>query len=302
MAANEYGKTAVAYIRSVRGAHRAAKLAVRSTVFGRPRVVSPVGRVNAVATAVGPSGDVVVAWERAGRVEARIGRPGHRLGRIVRVGHGVHLGTKLRAAVSAKGRVWVAWSSQALSEGGDNGPFSLRVAVSRSHSSRFAPAQNLDSYAGRVHDESRFDLALDRLGKGVVAWSAYDSGHFRARVARLTSDGAVSRADTLSPPGYDAVVGDLAVSPEGDLVAVWSRLDAVGEIGTSVLAGYVPASGAYTGEEQVSRGDRANQPAVAFDPVTGFPTAVWSQREGADGPGVPLAEVRTFVRASTRNP
>jgi hypothetical protein len=29
---------------------------------------------------------------------------------------------------------------------------------------------------------------------------------------------------------------------------------------------------------------------------------VWSQREGADGPGVPLNRIRTYLRASTRAP
>jgi hypothetical protein len=83
---------------------------------------------------------------------------------------------------------------------------------------------------------------------------------------------------------------------------VWSRLDAVAEVGTAVLAGYLPPSGAYSGEEQVSRGDRARTPAVAFNPRTGGPTAVWSQREGPDGPGVPLAQIRTFLRSSDRTP
>jgi hypothetical protein len=302
VAANDYGKVAVAYVRSIRGAHRAAKLAVRSTVFGRPRVVSPVGRVNAVTTAVGASGDVVVAWERAGRIEARIARPGHRLGRIVRVGRGVHLGTTLRAAISAKGRVWVAWSSQALSEGGDDGPFSLRVAVGRPHSSRFGPVQNLDRFERRVNDESRFDLELDNLGRGFVGWSTFDGDHFRARFARLSTGGDVAGVDTVSQPGYDAAVRDLAVSPDGDLVIVWSRLDAVGEVGTSILANYRGRAGNYSGEEQVSNADRAHLPAVAFDPSTGFPTVVWSQRDGPDGPGAPLANVRTYLRAATRTP
>jgi hypothetical protein len=86
------------------------------------------------------------------------------------------------------------------------------------------------------------------------------------------------------------------------VIVVWSRLDKLGEIGDVILAGYRSPDGAFSPEEQVSRGDRAAQPAVAFNPTTGVPTAVWSQREGPDGPGVPLDQVQTFVRAATRIP
>jgi hypothetical protein len=99
----------------------------------------------------------------------------------------------------------------------------------------------------------------------------------------------------------DAFNGDLATSKNaGEALVVWSRLDAVAEVGTAILAGYLSPSGVYGGEEQVSRGDRARVPAVAFNSRTDLPTVVWSQREGPDGPGVPLEQVRTFLRASTR--
>lgn len=302
LAANEAGKVAVAYVRTIRGQHRAAKLAVaRRHRFARARVVSPRGGVNAVTTAVGPAGDVVVAWERGGRIEARIGRPGRRLGPIVRVGKGAKLGTKLRAAVAASGRVWIVWSSQRLSEGGGNGPFTLRAVVSAPNRSRFGRARLLDHYERRASNEAKFDLSLGADGKGLVAWSTFDGQNFRARLAQANRRGAFNRFETLSQPGYDAVVGDLATSRRaGEAIVVWSRLDAVGEVGTSVLAEYLAPDGRYGGEEQVSRGDRARQPAIAFDP-SGVPTAVWSQREGPDGPGVPLAQVQTFLRASTRS-
>jgi hypothetical protein len=303
-AANDAGRVAVAYIRVTRGRRRAAKLVVRPRKrFGRPRIVSRRGGVNAVTVAVGPRGDVVVAWERGGRIEARIRRPGRRLGPVVLVGRGAKLGTKLRAAVAASGRVWIAWSSQMLSEGGDNGPFTLQSAVSSRRRSKFRSARLLDRYDRRASDEATFDLALDGRDNGLIAWSSFDGQNFRARLGFANRRGRFAHLTTLSQPGYDAVVGDLATSGRaGEALAVWSRLDAVGEVGTTVLAGYVPPDGSYPGEEQVSRGDRARLPAVAFNLRTGLPTAVWSQRHGPDGPGVPLEQVRTFLRASTRTP
>jgi hypothetical protein len=296
-------KVAVAYIKARRGTHRVARLVIRrSGRFFPPRTVSTRGGVNSVAVAIGSRGDLVVAWERQGRIEARIRRPGHRLGRVIFVGRGAKLGTRLRAAVTPGGRVWLVWSSQALSEGGDNGPFSIQAAVSRTGRLVFSRPVVLDRYDRRASDEATFDLALDGRRNAFVAWSSFDGSNFRARLAHARSSGRFTSFETLSQPGYDAAVGDLATSTRGDALVVWSRLDAVGEVGTSVMAGYVPAAGSYGGEEQVSLGDRARKPAVEFDPVNGLPTVVWSQREGPDGPGVPLANVKTFLRASTRSP
>jgi hypothetical protein len=304
IAANDAGDLAVAYIRVIgRRARRVVALAVRRRggPFGRPRIVSR-GAANTVAVAVGPRGDVIVAWEREGRIEARLRRRGRRLGRIVRVGRGVKLSSRLRAAVARSGRAWVAWSSQRLA-GGDNGPFTLQNAVSHSRRSTFRPPQRLDRHPKRASDEATFDLALDADGSGFIAWSTFDGERFRARLASAGPTGRFTRFETLSQPGYDAVVSDLATSSlAGEAIVVWSRLDDASEVGTNVLAGYLPPTGGYPGEELISRGDRARVPAVAFDPGSGLPTAVWSQREGPDDPGVPLEQIRTFLRASTRTP
>jgi hypothetical protein len=304
IAANDAGDIAVAYVRVIGRSRRVVALAVRRRGgrFRRPRIVSR-GGANSVAVGIGPRGDVVVAWEREGRIEARVRRRGHRLGRTVRVGSGAKLGTRLRAAVGRKGRVWLAWSSQQASEGGDVGPFTLRTAVTRRGRATFHRKRRLDRYSRRANDEATFDLALDRGDNGFVAWSTFDGQKFRARLAIAGPSGRFTAFETLSAPGYDAAVRDLATSRRrGEAIVVWSRLDDVGEVGTSVLAGYRPPAGPNTGEELVSRGDRARVPAVAFDPESGLPTAVWSQREGPDGPGVPLEQIRTFLRASTRTP
>jgi hypothetical protein len=304
MAANNAGDIAVAYLRTI--GHRGRRLVAlavrrRGARFGRPRIISR-APANALAVAVGPRGDVVVAWEREGRIEARIRRRGRGLGRVIRVGSGVKLGTRLRAAIGRRGRVWIAWSSQRLA-GGENGPFTLQSAVSYLRRYRFARPRPLDRHEGRAHDEASFDLALDGDDNGFIAWSTFLGGRFRARLASADRSGHFSRSIDLSQTTYDAVVSDLATSRRsGEAIVVWSRLDDVREVGTNVLAGYLPPTAAYPGEELISRGDRARVPAVAFDPATGLPTAVWSQREGPDGPGVPLEQIRTFLRASTRTP
>jgi hypothetical protein len=300
---NASGQIALANIATNRGRGRRARLFVsRGKRLGRPRTVSRRGGVNAITVAVGPGGDIVVAWERGGRIEARIRRPGRRLGPVIAVGRGVKGGTQLRAAIAATGRAWIGWSSQNPAEGG-TGPLTMRIAVSARKGSKFGRPRLLDRFERSAIEEATFDLSLDVEGRAFVAWSSFDGQNARARLASLNRRGRSARFTTLSQPGYDAAVNDLATGRLGEeALVVWSRLDAVGELGTTILAGYVPSSGAYDGEEQVSTGDRARKPAVAFNPESGLPTVVWSQREGPDGPDVPLEQIRTFLRGSTRTP
>jgi hypothetical protein len=308
IAANAAGDIAVAYIRSVGpSARRQVLLAERQpdSVFTGPRVISGRGRADAVTVAVGRRGDLVVAWERDGVIYARSrrGRNGA-LGSAVRLGRGARLHTSLQSAVSRDGRAWVMWVSQRLDEGGGNGAWVARIA-STNVPSRTWRALMLDRYRRRASDEARFALTLASDGTALAAWTGWDGAHFRARAASLDGDfGALIRTDTLSAPDYDAVTGDVAASPAaGQAVVVWSRLDSVGELGTQVIAGpWAPRTGPAGPEEIVSADDRARLPSVAYDPISGRAVAVWSQRSGPDGPGTPIAQVKTFLRAAERVP
>jgi hypothetical protein len=153
-----------------------------------------------------------------------------------------------------------------------------------------------------VSDEARFDLELDRDGRAFVAWTSMDSFRHRARLAVADPSGHLRSNDDVSTPGYAAVVHDVATSRRGgEALVVWAALDRVGELGDQIVAAYRSPRGVVT-EELVTRGPKARLPMAAFDPLTGSPTVVWSQRVGPDGPGVPISQVRTFVRASTRTP
>jgi len=107
---------------------------------------------------------------------------------------------------------------------------------------------------------------------------------------------------TLSQRGYHAAVGDIVGRRRlGEALVVWARLDAVGELGNQVLAAAIAATARTPGEEAISDADRARLPAAAFDPVTGARSVVRSQRIDPDGPGVPVTQARTVLRAATRS-
>jgi hypothetical protein len=88
--------------------------------------------------------------------------------------------------------------------------------------------------------------------------------------------------------------------PAGTTMLVWSNLDAVGEVGNHVQTAIRPPAGPFGAPEDVSDLDRARLPAVAFDFTSHRWTTVWSQRIGPDGTGVPLTQITTFARSSTR--
>jgi hypothetical protein len=302
LASSNSGDVAVAYLqRTHNGARREVTLAIRKrgSVLGKPRIVMGHGRANAVTAAVGRNGDVLVAWEKEGRVEARFQRHGHSLGPVKRVGSARRLGTQLRSAISADGHAWIAWRSQSVTEGGSNGPFSMKLAVSHAHGRGFRTPLLLDSFDRRGPEQAGFDLALDPHGNGMVAWTTWDGIRFRARLGIANRSGSFRSFQNLSSNQASAVVYDIAAGRTGEAIVVWDRLNSVGEEPGGIRAGYIPPNGNYGGEQDVGAGAKARAPAVGFNPVTGRPTVVWSERVGEDGPGVPLAEVQTFVRSST---
>jgi hypothetical protein len=302
LAANDHGRVVLAYIQRLHGRRRVVTLAERAPGrrFGPPRVFADRGGPVEVAVAVGPSGDLALAYKFHDKVVARVRPAGGRLGPPVRIGPSASQIGNLRAAVSASGAVWVAWLSTRRPE---EQVYELRLAVRPATAHGFRASRLLDREVRLVDQEAAFDLALDPAGAGFLAWSGSDGTQLRARLASIGAPGRPIAIRTLSASGYGAAVSDLATSRRrGEALVAWARLNAAGQTGTEVRAGLIAPGGAYAGEEIVSDSDRARIPAAAFDPVSRNPTIVWSQRIGPDGPGVPIAQIQTVLRASTRTP
>ena len=99
----------------------------------------------------------------------------------------------------------------------------------------------------------------------------------------------------VSPPGEDAILSDLAAGPDGRVIAVWDHgFDAAG----TVRAALSPFAGAAFGPpENVSpAGQDARFGRAAFDPLSGRPTVVWSNRPRGSG-----RPIQTFAQAATRS-
>jgi hypothetical protein len=315
LAAAGNGEAVAAWIER-RGDRRVVLVATRHPGgrFSRAQVIRGSGRADFVSAAVNDGGSIVVAWARHGRVEARVRAQAYgRFGPVQDLGSAATvMENRIATAVTTTRRMYVAWSSRQLSEGGDEGPFVVRAAVRLAGPHRFRAPQVLERGPGAQPQEARLALDLTPGGSATLAWTVAEpvtqpapDAPRRRFVARVSTTDARARfglARTISPPGHDAAVGDVAISARDETLVVWSRLDDVQEVGTQVFAAVRPArAAAFGAPEAVSPvTERARVPAAAYDPRTGLPTVVWSARIGPDGPGVPLSRIRTYVRAATR--
>jgi hypothetical protein len=286
---------------------------VRAAVKGRGGFLPSItlrgkGRANDVVAGAAP-GVIWVAWERAGVVEARVklaGRrawsPVHRLGRAAKA-------STTFATVGSGGRGYVAWLAQEADSA------FIRTAVLPVSANRFREAQPMTSCppsvpcfdeqvlsAAPVEGQALRLVALsDR--NALLAWSRrfITPAVWRVRMALTAGSTRFTPQFDVSPITESAVLSDVASGPPNDAVMfVWSRLDAVGELGDRVRARTWTPRGGFGDPEDVSDLARARIPAVAYDSRANRWATVWSQRIGPDAPGVPLDQITTFARSATR--
>ena len=257
--------------------------------FGRPLRLAT-DSVRSVAIAVGPAGQTVVAWEARGVVRARVRpRRGRAFGPAETIVSEPTFGAELRAAVTPEGRIHLAWSAQARSEGGTLGPVFVQAALRPAGGRRFQPAQLLMRQdAGLL--QAPVELVVAGRRSVVLAWTGSDGLHRRAAVAATTADGRFGGITFDSPPGTDAVVTGL-VARGGERIVAWDSgvADDRGQVSTaSTPRGFffpepVPATGSARGGALVA----------GRSPVRAL--VVWSSRPA--GSGLPL---RTYAQGAFR--
>jgi hypothetical protein len=237
LAANQRGDAAVAATGCTSSGQTPLYLAIRRAghAFSRPvriaatvQVANPDGGGTNAELAVGPQGDVLVAWASPSRASvwarrAPVGRPpaaAQRLGPIANNG-------SISVAVGARGRAAVAWESQAGDWGGagngPSGPVRDRLSTSAGHG-RFTAGRLIDMGAlvpdampGGSHYapwRPAIAVTIPPTGHLRVAWTAAVGDR---EAARVLSGG---RMQTLGE-GTAVALGDLVSGPHGEAIAVW---------------------------------------------------------------------------------
>ena len=262
-AGNARGDLALAWFEDRGTANDRVEVALRRAgrSFGPPLRLAT-GRVRSVSVAVGPRGDVLVAWDARGKIRTRLRRAGRRsFGRTETLRSSPAFFAALRTAVASSGRAYVAWGAQLLTEGGDRGPVFYEAAVRPSGAARFRPAQLLERL-GADHQAGVLDLALMGHGNAVVAWTGE-----RVRAAETDASGRFGAPRDLSPTG--AALTDVAAAADGARVAVWSTA-------SLVQAAYAGPGAPFGAPEDVGTGDAAR---AAFPGAGAQPVVVWRTQQ-----------------------
>ena len=293
LAVNARGDAAIAYYRNLGGTDNRVMVSLRRAGggFGAPFQVAH-GRIRSVAVAVGPRGDVLVAWDARGTIQARYRSPSASgFQPIETISSDPTFFAQIHAAVTDGGRCYLAWSAKFLSEGGSQGPVFDEVAV-RPAGHRFRTAQRLER-DGESFAQRPVALALTGNRDATVAWTGFDGANARVRVASTDPTARFGAPQDVSPAGRDGVVSDLAAAG-GTRLVVWDNgsFDA-----NQVFAALAPPGAPFGAAEAVSAAQEARAGRAI---LAGVPTIVWSNRPGGSHPPGGLTAGQTFAQAATR--
>jgi hypothetical protein len=298
-AGNAHGDLALAWFedRGTRNDRVYVALRRAGRRFGRPLRLAT-GRVRSVTVAAGPRGDTLVAWDARGVVRARYRPPGRGFGRLETIRSQPTYFAALRAAITARGRAYLAWAAQFRSEGGDSGPAFVQAAVRPAGAHRFRRAELLERL-GRDRELNPAGLAVDPgSGRAIVAWTGFDGATGRVRVAETDAGGRFSIRQDVSPAGVEAVLDDVAMSPAGSRVVLWTAFSPAVQQ-SQVQGAYARFGERFGPPEAISAREQADTARAAFEPQTDRLVAVWVNRPA--GSSGPLASIRTYLQAAARS-
>jgi hypothetical protein len=212
LAADASGDAAVAWWERARQSRLFVAVRRRGRPFAAPRRVAGHG-FGDVAVAVGPRGDVLVAWESDGVIRARTRAPhGARFGATTVVTRSGARGADLVAGLSRRGRAVVAWGAQRRSSGGETGRITYAAAIRRAGGTRFAVTVLERRPASLLAQPVA--LAVEPSGRATFAWTG-------GRVRVVTAAPATGRPTVvwserlLSAPGVAKTVARAATRTTG---------------------------------------------------------------------------------------
>ena len=290
--ANANGDAAIAYFQDRGTTNDRVMVSLRRAggSFSTPFQVGQ-GPIRSVAIAVGTRGDVLVAWDARGTIRARYARSfSAGFQPIETISSDPTFFAQMQALVDDRGRCYLAWSAQLLTEGGTRGPVFNEVAV-RPVGHHFRAAQLLERDGS---NRSQAPVAIVTTGHDAsVAWTGFDGANSRVRVASTDPSARFGARQDVSPAGRDGVVSDLAYR-SGITLVVWDNgsFDA-----NQVFAAVAPPGAPFAAPEAVSAAQEARAGKAVMVPA---PTVVWTNRPAGSHPPGGVGAVQTFAQAATR--
>lgn len=265
-----------------------------ATSFERRSLIAVGPGVQLLTPALDYRSDVMLVWEQGSWIYARfLPATGaqEQPQRLARAGPNL----RISALLSDDRRAIVAWSEQ-------QGPLT-KVYVDRSASGvAFGAPRLLDSFeepAGAASPAASPSLIRLSTESVMVAWSSVVGGRWVIRSAAVDQD-AVGPPTTTSSPGGDAILAGLEPGPKADAMLLWTEPGRPGS-----AAGGSPEQAVWTAREFRGEGSRVvveaplqlaptgpnSEPAIAVDPDSDRPVAVWRDgqllRYSVGEPGAP---------------
>jgi hypothetical protein len=293
------------------GFHRVVWASMRAPggYFGSPQIVSYSSEAEHVTAAIGPQGDMLVAFpNKWGRMLARVRRHGQCWGPLQNVGPAAGGNENdVTPFVASHGRMILAWYETQLSEGGEQAPGFIRVAVQLAGESRFRPQQVLErdsiGLAGAVIGASLAPVVITVGGHAPIVIFV-SRGRTQPSTSPLETPAVVkvayprglgfSEPQAISPA--DRQAGDVAAAagPHGGAVITW--------VGGSYETGIVSASwllfatGVFGPPEQVSPSEHVKIAVPTYSTSGDRWTIAWAGRPNYQSP---MSPGRMLVRVSS---
>jgi hypothetical protein len=226
-----YGRVAVAWVESDDELHFRVRLALRPAggKLGAARTVdsalsySDDPGVSDVALVFAPDGELLITYAVFGQVRAALVSRSGTVGRDFKLGPASEV-TQLAAEIGAGGRAVVAWSTY---DGGEEQDVARRIyaATRAGGAPDFAPAVLVHGAGARndfafLEPGIRLDVAPN--GRALLMWRTetgrFPRQHHPVMLAEATPHGRFGRLRRLS---LDGIPGDVALGPDGTVLAVW---------------------------------------------------------------------------------
>jgi PKD domain len=173
-------------------------------------------------------------------------------------------------AIDAAGDVTVVWEYY------DGTSELIQAATRPAAAGSFSAPRSLTTDG---EDASSPSVAADSGGAVIAVWTRSNGANNIVQTATSTSGGSFSTPADLSAAGENATRPEIAMTPAGQALAVWTRSDGTEEI---VEAADSSASGGFSASVRLSEaGGSALDPEVALN-AKNVATVVWSRLDGSN--------------------
>ena len=291
---NARGEAALAWFEDRGTSNDRVYVSVRSAggSFDRPhRLVQE--RIRNVSVAVGPAGDIVVAWDAHGRIRTRYrARSDRAFRRADTLRSRDTFNATLQSRVAESGHAWVGWTAQLLTEGGDRGDAFVQAAVRSPGGRRFHTAAVLAQAPGSAFP-TPVSLSVAADGSATLAWTLWERDTMAIQAARVSTSGTPVVQDVTRFGAVEPVdTATAATARDGTAVVVWTQLVDAFSNRSRLHASVQPPGGRWGPPEPVSPGMQAMAPVAAYPPEGGPPLVLFANRPTGELDGT-VAQVAT---------